>query len=88
MTPPPGDEMTSASLSERLVRMEGKIDAYAAGQNAVLQEHGRRLDGHDKDIRDLREADKPVRTSGWQVAAVVIAALVAVSSLLIALLTN
>lgn len=51
------DEMTQHSLSERLVRMEGKLDAYAAGQSATLAEHARRLDGHDKDIRELREAD-------------------------------
>lgn len=51
------DEMTQHSLSERLVRMEGKLDAYAAGQSATLAEHARRLDGHDKDIRELRESE-------------------------------
>ena len=43
-------------LSERLIRMEGKIDAYSAGQTATLAEHGRRLDGHDRAIEDLRQA--------------------------------
>ena len=65
------DEMTQHSLSERLVRMEGKLDAYAAGQSATLAEHSRRLDGHDKDIRELRESDaipapaKATSTAQW-----------------------
>lgn len=33
-----GDEMTPTSLSERLIRMEGKIDAYAASQSAIVAE--------------------------------------------------
>lgn len=45
---------TQPTIGERLVRLEGKIDAYAAGQSARIDEHERRLSGHDEAIGDLR----------------------------------
>ncbi len=79
------DSMGRETVQTRLVRLEGKLDAYAAGQNATLQEHGRRLDGHDRAIEDLRQADtpaKPAATTAIQVWSVVIAAIVGLGSLL------
>lgn len=81
-----GTESTTGTVSEKLIRLEGKLDAYAAGQNATLIEHGRRLDGHDRAIEDLRIADVPEKpappTSGWQIAGVLISALIGLGSLL------
>ena len=76
------DDMTPHSLSERLVRMEGKIDAYAAGQSATLVEHARRLDRHDEQLDELRGQQMPTKTSSWQVAGVLIAAVGGLGSLL------
>lgn len=50
------DQSPPPSIGERLVRLEGKLDAYAAGQSARLDEHDRRLSGHDSAIGDLRVA--------------------------------
>ena len=76
-------EAPGGTVSEKLIRLEGKLDAYAAGQNATLMEHGRRLDGHDKAIGELRVADMPGKpVSGWVVAGVIISALVGMGSLL------
>ena len=80
------EQAMTGSVSEKLIRLEGKLDAYAAGQNATLLEHGRRLDGHDRAIEDLRLADVPDKptppTSGWQIAGVLISALIGLGSLL------
>lgn len=87
------------SIPERLIRLEGKLDAYAAGQSARLDGIDKRLDTHQTAIDDLRAADtrtaENLRTAvetlragtrtpmaGWQVAAVIVAALVGVGSLL------
>ena len=48
------DQQPTPTIGERLVRLEGKIDAYAAGQSARIDEHERRLSGHDAAIGDLR----------------------------------
>lgn len=64
-----------------IARLEGKLDAYAAGQSARLDAHEHRLNGHDDDIKALRETTRPARTSGWQVASVVVAGVVGLGSL-------
>ena len=80
-------------LSEGLIRLEGKLDAYAGSQNAVTSEHARRLDNHDRDISELRErvSAPPVESkasiSGWTIAGVVIAAVVGMSTVLGILIT-
>ena len=77
---------TDRNLAESVIRLEGKLDAYAAGQNATLVEHGRRLDGHDRQIEELRTAapasSVAPKPSGWQVAGVIVQSLVGAGSLL------
>ena len=43
-----------ADVRELVIRVEGKLDAYAAGQSARLDAIDRRLDAHDVAIGDLR----------------------------------
>lgn len=81
------DEMTQHSLSERLVRMEGKLDAYAAGQSARLDNIDRRLDQHDKQIEDLRDDLIPVKTSPWVIVGTIVGAVVGLGSMLTLLIT-
>ena len=52
---------------EYLIRLDGKIDAYASGQGVRLDNIDKRLDRHDVEIDNLRV--KPV--GGWKVAGVV-----------------
>jgi hypothetical protein len=66
---------------EDVARLEGKLDAYAAGQSARLDGIDKRLDRHDEAIDDIRAAARPTRTSGWQVASVAISGVVGLGSL-------
>lgn len=66
---------------EDIARVEGKLDAYAAGQSARIDAIDKRLDRHDEAIDDLRNNQHPPRASGWQIAAVVISGLVGIGSL-------
>ena len=69
-------------VRESQIRLEGKLDAYAAGQSAALAEHGRRLDEHDKALAaeraeriraddEIRDVQSPRRTSPWAIVAAV-----------------
>lgn len=67
---------------EDVARLEGKLDAYAAGQSARLDAHEQRLNRHDEAIDGLRTAATPTRTSGWTVAAVVVSGVVGMATLI------
>lgn len=89
------------TLGERLARIEGKVDAYSAGQSATLAEHARRLGEHDVAIDALRQtagthvtrdelADRlpqkaPTSVATW--IGVVVAGVVGLGSLLTMLIT-
>ena len=47
------DEMT---VSERLIRLDGKLDAYAAGQGVRLDDIDRTLARHEVVLDNLRDA--------------------------------
>ena len=69
--------MTSDTVPERLIRLEGKLDAYAAGQSARLDAIDQRLNRHETQITDLQSSRISAPVSGWKVAGVVLAAIVA-----------
>ena len=69
--------MPADTVPERLIRLEGKLDAYAAGQSARLDAIDQRLNRHETQITDLQSARISTPTSGWKVAGVVVAAVVA-----------
>lgn len=46
-----------AEVRELVIELKGQLGAYAAGQSARLDEHERRISGHDTAIEDLRLAD-------------------------------
>ncbi|MCL1870993.1 MAG: hypothetical protein FWF90_11350 [Promicromonosporaceae bacterium] len=91
------DESTE-SIHVLIVRVDGKLDAYAAGQTAridglaatvhehtmTLAEHGRQLGEHAQAIATAAATAPPPahRTSGWTVASVIIAGVVALGSTL------
>jgi len=67
-----------------LARLEGKLDTYAAGNAARLDELTHRIDSADTRIKDLtsrvgavevEQAARRPRVSGWQAAAVILAGL-------------
>lgn len=88
------EEAPRGNVSEQLARLEGKIDAYMAGQSAIVQEHERRLSVHDADIRELRVTAgshvtreeiselRPAKSSPWVIVATIVGAIVGLGSLL------
>lgn len=79
--------MTDESTNEKLIRLEGKLDAYAAGQSARLDGIDLRLNQHDVALADLRTGQTPVRTSSWVVVSTIIGGLVGLGSLLTLMIT-
>lgn len=96
MTP---DHTTSESVPVTLARLEGKVDAALAVQSARVDEHARRLDvvdgrlnAHSADLSAHGKALAAVpaaapRMAGWQVAGIVITAVVGLGSVLGLLIT-
>lgn len=90
------DDMSTprGNISEQLARLEGKVDAYMAGQSATIAEHERRITEHDSEIRELRVTaathvtrdeladQRAPRSSGWVVAGVIISAVVGIGSMI------
>lgn len=79
--------MTDESTNEKLIRLEGKLDAYAAGQSARLDGIDLRLNQHDQALADLRTNQAPVRTSSWVIVSTIIGGLVGLGSLLTLMIT-
>ena len=73
------DEQQTAT--EHLIRLEGKLDAYAAGQSARLDAIESDLKRHEAAIENLRSGTRS-GWSGWTVAGIIIAGLVGVGTLL------
>ena len=74
-------EPTESTAMEHLIRLEGKIDAYAAGQSARLDAIESDLKRHDAAIENLRQGTRS-GWSGWQIAGVLIAGLAVLATML------
>lgn len=97
----PTDDMSTprGNISEQLARLEGKVDAYMAGQSATIAEHERRITVHDSEIRELRitasshithdelAEQRPPKVSPWTIVGVIVAAVVGLGSMVTVMLT-
>jgi len=81
--PPTEDAYSNAEIARSLKRIEDKVDAIAAGY-VPRTEFDTRMTAVDREIRDLKDAQKAGRLSWPQVAT----ALVAVATLVILLVTT
>lgn len=79
--------MAEEPIATQLVRLEGKLDAYAAGQSARLDGIDLRLNQHDDALADIRKGLAPTKTSAWIVVGTVVGALVGLGSLMTLLVT-
>lgn len=68
------DRLTDREL---LIELNGKVDAYAAGQSARIDAIDKRLDRHENILGALQAARISQPISGWKVASVIVASIVA-----------